>query len=470
MRLRWFSLTLLVLLVFTVIPPAQAQTANWSGTYFNNPYLLAPGVLEYSAAAIAFNWGNGSPAPEINPDNFSVRWASDTYFTAGNYRFYALADDNVRVTVDNQRTALIDTFNHPAVGQIVTADTTLTEGVHHIQVDYREWSGNAYLYVSWGNPNASAPNFPTPPPLTNVGLGTWTAQYYANVSLQGTPFLIQAETTPAHNWGANAPAVNLPVDNFSARWTSNQFLNSGNYQLSVRADDGVRVFVDGILYINEWHLATGATYAAYLALAAGQHNFMVEYFEAGGVAYLDFDLTRTSAAPPISVNYPPASTGITGTVVTALRLNVRSAPSVNAPILTKINQNETYPVLGRNADSTWWQMNVNGTVGWVYWRFLNVSNPAAVTLASATSSSTDDQPPTTGYALTTQSTVNVRSTPGTNSAIIGQIAPGQRVAVVGRNAGNNWWQVNYRQITGWVNARWAVLQPTANINAIPVTG
>lgn len=470
MRFRFVGLVVLVLAVLVVALPASAQTAVWTGEYYDNPYLLGQPAVVRTDSAIAFNWGNGSPAPEINPDNFSVRWAADPYFAAGIYRFYALADDNVRITIDNQPTALIDTFDQPAVGQVVTADVTLAEGVHHIQVDYREWGGNAYVYVGWGSPNDPIPNFPAPPPLTNVTIGTWTAQYYANTGLLGSPVLIRAEATPSHDWGTGSPAAVVPADNFSARWTSSQVLNAGTYQINVRADDGVRVFVNGVPYIDEWRLATGMTHTATVVLAGGQHNFMIEYFEAGGVAFLDFEIVQLGATPPSFVDYPAVGTGATGTVVTALRLNVRSAPSVNAPILTKINQNETYPVLGRNADSTWWQINVNGTVGWVYWRFLDVSNPAAVPLAAPTGSPTVDQPAATGYTVTTGATVNVRSSPNTDSAILGQIAPGQTVAVVGRNANNSWWQVNYRQITGWVNARWATLQPTANINDIPITG
>jgi uncharacterized protein YraI len=151
-------------------------------------------------------------------------------------------------------------------------------------------------------------------------------------------------------------------------------------------------------------------------------------------------------------------------------LNVRNAPDTSAAILTKIIRNETYPVIGRNADSSWWQINVNGTVGWAYWRFLKVSNPQAVPVVSADTGSSLAQPPPTGITASTLATVNVRSAPGTTNAILGQIARGNPVPVVGRTANNTWWQVNYGQITGWVSSRFAPLAPNAIISTIPVTG
>jgi transposase len=46
---------------------------------------------------------------------------------------------------------------------------------------------------------------------------------------------ILSEAGPSHNWGSGSPLPSVPADNFSARWTSIQGLNSGNYVLQVRA-------------------------------------------------------------------------------------------------------------------------------------------------------------------------------------------------------------------------------------------
>lgn len=462
------SLMLLVSSAVIVTPMAAQNGDVWTAEYYNNRYLTGAPVLSRQDGRIAFNWGASAPYSEVNADNFSVRWASDPYFEAGTYRFYVLADDNVSLRVDYPFAPQIDTFTNPQVGQIISVDITLEAGVHHIQLDYREVTGNAYVYLTWANvaSNPTGPDFSVPQMPVTVG-GAWTGQYFANINLIGSPSLILSETTPSHNWGAASPAVNIPADNFSARWTSVQTLNAGSYQFSVRVDDGVRVYVDGLPIIDEWHGAADTTYTQTVNLSAGQHNIQVDYYEAAGIAFIDFNLM------PLNTNLPPvipAPSSSVGTVVTALRLNVRSQPATAGNILVKINRNENYPVIGRNLDSSWWQINVNGTVGWVYWRFFDVLNPQLVPVVTNTTGASLNQPPATGYVATTLATVNVRSEPASSGAILGQVARGNQIPVVGRNAANTWWQVNYGEITGWVSAVFAPLQSNAVLATIPVTG
>ncbi|MBL8163804.1 MAG: SH3 domain-containing protein [Anaerolineae bacterium] len=55
-------------------------------------------------------------------------------------------------------------------------------------------------------------------------------------------------------------------------------------------------------------------------------------------------------------------------------LNVRNAPSTRADILTRIRFEEVYSVVGRLADNSWVQVNVNGTIGWVNATYVNAVN------------------------------------------------------------------------------------------------
>lgn len=52
------------------------------------------------------------------------------------------------------------------------------------------------------------------------------------------------------------------------------------------------------------------------------------------------------------------------------------------------------------------------------------------------------------------STVNVRSGPGTNYPVIGRFEPGQEAVVTGRNDGTSWWQINLAdsKTLGWIFA------------------
>ncbi len=483
---RWLMMVMIALMALgvTLVPqPAAAQQGvSWYGEYFPNSFLFAPTAFTRTDGAIAFNWGQTSPGSGMPTDGFSVRWGADPYFQAGTYRFWALADDAIRINVGYAFQPQINTIdsNDPLrAGKLVSADITLTEGVHHIQVDYQEFSGDAYAYVTWANlaTNPSGPNFPNlgqQQVITGVNNGTWTAQYYSNVTLSGSPTLIQSEAIPTRNWGSGSPVASIPADNWSARWTSVQMVDAGQYRLSVRADDGVRVYVDGVLKINEWHGATGQTYTSDFTLTAGQHNIMVEYYEAAGDAFLDYSLSRVTATSPTPIPAQPGQGGGVNTgvsaAVTAARLNFRNAPNPNATILLKLNQNEVYPVTGKTADSSWVQITVNGVSGWVYTRFVTLTgNFNSVPVVTGNAQATA-QPVDTGYIVTALDNVNVRSAPSRSGAILARMQRTETARVVGRTGNNRWWQVNYNGTIGWVSSTFAQIQPNAELGRIPVTG
>ena len=211
MRRNLFAAFLLTvfLLGLSAAGPLAAQSGTvWDAKYYKTPTLSGTPAITRQDTAIAFDWGTGSPGADIPNDNFSVRWGTDVFFPAGTYRFWALADDNIRVNVGFAISPQIDTFNNPAVNQIVSADVTLPAGTHHIQVDYREVTETARVYVTWANlaTNPTGPNFPTPVPQPiPIGGSGWTAQYYNNQSLAGNPVAILAENSPSHDWGSGAP-------------------------------------------------------------------------------------------------------------------------------------------------------------------------------------------------------------------------------------------------------------------------
>ena len=434
---------------------ARAQgSVTWTAQYFDNPYLSGTPVVERTESAVLLNWGAGSPAAGVPADNFSARLASDVYFTAGTYRFYLLADDGVKLWIDfpPDKRPTLDSYENTQPGQLLTADVTLSSGYHHLQIDFREVTGDAYVYFSWENlaDGASGPNFPTPVTFTVQ----WTAQYFNNNFLGGTPMVAQAEPGPTHYWGTNVPVSGVVADHFSARWIVAEYLEAGTYTITVSADDGVRVNVDGRLIIDEWHLASGQPYSQTFELATGQHSIVIEYFEDTGDAYLTFMMVRE---PDGTV-----ATGGSYVEVTAWLLNVRDAP-VDGNVLTKIRRGERYPIVSSNADQSWWQIDVNGTVGWVSGRYVNViqETGATPTLTPTPIDYGYGQCPgflpsrlaPGGYGRVLPGLPNnVRTQPYLSATYIGQIPAGGVFQVLGgpvcsENAA--WYQVNYGGLIGW---------------------
>jgi uncharacterized protein YgiM (DUF1202 family) len=457
--------------LFTLQPSmwVAAQSYSWTGEYYNNPYLQGSPAFTRTDGVLAFDFGNNSPGNGVGSDGFSVRWTALAAFGGGVYRFWALADDNIKITLDDGYTPILDTFGQTKIGQTVSADVPMTAGVHKVRVDYQEVSGSAYAYVTWASlaSNPVGPNFPVPQvSYSNVNNGQWTAQYYNNAALSGSPVLIQSEGSPSHNWNTGSPGGSVPADNFSARWTSTQTLDAASYQLSLQADDGVRAFVDGNLVINEFHSATTNTYTANLTLGAGNHTIVIEYYEAGGNAFINYNLNRITS---VVVQQPnPVNTGTVATV-TAARLNVRDNPNANATILVKINRNEVYPVVGKNGDSSWFQISVNGVVGWVSGRFVVVGGNQNVAVVAGAQSFA--QPVDTGFNTTALTTVNVRNSPSTRgTTILVKMHRNDVARIIGRTANNSWWMVNFNGTVGWVSSTFARIQGGAVVGQIPITG
>jgi hypothetical protein len=69
-------------------------------------------------------------------------------------------------------------------------------------------------------------------------------------------------------------------------------LTSGRYRFSAHADDGVRVRVDGVLIIDEWHDSADELYQAEIDLAYGTHTLVVEYYEQTGGARVGLEWER----------------------------------------------------------------------------------------------------------------------------------------------------------------------------------
>lgn len=73
----------------------------------------------------------------------------------------------------------------------------------------------------------------------------------------------------------------------------------------------------------------------------------------------------------------------------------------------------------------------------------------------------------------TGATLNVRSGPGTNYGVIGQIRQGQTFPITGKNPAGNWWQFDYNGRPGWVSgqlvrvANAQLVQVATNIPAPP---
>src|SRR5512132_843465 len=132
------------------------------------------------------------------------------------------------------------------------------------------------------------------------------------------PVLERIEPTLDHDWTDGAPGDGVGKDRFSARWTGSLVpLESGTYTLATETDDGVRLWVDGKLVIDDWHGHFVTRNEAVVELQAGvPAEIRVDYFELDLAA--SARLLWSSAALPEEVIpterllASPASSGLVG--------------------------------------------------------------------------------------------------------------------------------------------------------------
>jgi len=126
-------------------PSHEPDLGYWRGSYFKDKY-FSEFVEERQDSEIRFNWYKESPGPNMPKDRFSIRWERVLNFDGGDYRFYATADDGVRVYVDD--TLVIDGWKiQPATEY--HGDISLRPGKHKVVVEYYEEAEDALITVYW---------------------------------------------------------------------------------------------------------------------------------------------------------------------------------------------------------------------------------------------------------------------------------------------------------------------------------
>ncbi len=121
-------------------------------------------------------------------------------------------------------------------------------------------------------------------PYRRAGFGL-TADYFDNVDLTGTR-IRRIDPAIDWNWGMNAPLPGIGSETFSVRWTGTiapRF--SETYTFFTQTDDGVRLWINGVLVIDDWNDHALKENSASVQLVAGRsYNVRMEYYDRSGAA------------------------------------------------------------------------------------------------------------------------------------------------------------------------------------------
>ncbi len=196
----------------------------------------------------------------------------------------------------------------------------------------------------------------------------------------------------------------------------------------------------------------------------------------GVLLFLSAGVIRVNAAPAdlptAGIKAGPPTGGPTGYIMVR-RLNIRSGPGTDYPVLAVARYQEVVSLTGRNSATTWLQIRrANGQQGWAYASFIVASAAhlsALPVLDDIPPIPTPPPPSVQPFGIVTAYRLNVRSGPGSHYGIIDRLNREQVVSLVGRNPTSTWLQIRLSDNSqGWVSARY--IRSGMPIYTLPVTG
>jgi hypothetical protein len=158
----------------------------------------------------------------------------------------------------------------------VSVDVALKKGTHEIRFEYYNSYGGAVAQLWYEVVDESV-------------FEGWKAMYWMNKTMDSDLVLIRDESEINFDWDDDGPFGHDHSNKFSVQWNRRFEFETGRYIFRAFADDGIRVYVDNALVINEWHDSAGnEIYKVELELS-GTHEITVQYYENAGKALVQFE-------------------------------------------------------------------------------------------------------------------------------------------------------------------------------------
>jgi chitodextrinase len=258
----------------------------------------------------AFEFGGTVPPADITAPSAPLNLTASTVSSSQINLAWNAATDNVgvtgyRISRGGVQIATVTGTSYQNSG--LTASTTYSYTVKAVDA-----AGNE-------SPASAAVSATTQPMVTPGGTGTGlTGQYFDNKDFTGAS-ISRTDATVNFNWALGSPSSSIGVDTYSARWTGQvQAQYSQTYTFHVTGDDGVRLWVNGILLIDKWIDQAATEWSGSIALTAGtKYVLKLEYYENLGYAASQLRWSSGStpkAIIPSSQLYPGATPVNTGLV------------------------------------------------------------------------------------------------------------------------------------------------------------
>jgi type II secretory pathway pseudopilin PulG len=325
--------------------PTNTPINGLLGTYYDNIDFTGVSVIRVDST-INFNWGTNSPVAGIGADTFSVRWTGylEALYT-DTYTFYTTSDERVKFMI-NDTPIILNQTDHSATENSGTA--RLEAGKKYkITLEMADNTGLAQISLSWKRPSTAKEIIPVdrfynnlpkkvalsvvnsasgeskrgrllifppylPSPLEGDSAGDFIglAGLYFNEIGTTNPNRIDADLRFSgstycrlekieFDWADLNPVPGMiDGDFFGVRWTG--YLKptvTGNYYFGTRTDDGVRLWINNSLLIDQWnrHSTQFDHSSASIRLEANHvYPVTMDFYEWDGLAVARLSWSLTS--------------------------------------------------------------------------------------------------------------------------------------------------------------------------------
>jgi uncharacterized protein YraI len=167
-------------------------------------------------------------------------------------------------------------------------------------------------------------------------------------------------------------------------------------------------------------------------------------------------VTPTPPSAPAPASLAASELAIQGEIVSATtfrRANIRTAPSVDAPILIVLQRGESIEVVGRsNVDNDWLRVRTSAGLGWIAYFLVAVDGDLSQLPIASSTLANDTTAQAITIPITTRYNINLRESPLATAQVVETIPFDTLLTANGRSSDGRWVRVEYEDSTAWVLA------------------
>lgn len=168
-----------------------------------------------------------------------------------------------------------------------------------------KWRGHIYNYTTSAPPGGASPSPAAPPSNTPFTAAEYEGYYDEPSETITQDFGGSDVCFPVFSGGVQRGTIR--TERFAVRYRMNSKRAAGCYFATIKGDDGVRLYVDGVKVFDQWQEQGATTYGSLLIYLNGNSNLIMDYYENGGQNNVEFSLVPFSASPNTITAPTPAA-------------------------------------------------------------------------------------------------------------------------------------------------------------------